>query len=183
VNTPAPLVHPAGRLLLAALVALPAAGCLGVFGNEDSDPWVPPWQRPVASPNRWSSIAIDHAGERGATLDDHGSARAPHFLIGDGLGAGNGEILVSDAWTEQRPGGEIVVVLAGEAEHVEPTMNQQTQLIRLCIHLTDEFGIADEDIRLVRPMRRIDDGSLRNLVAGTRRREPRPADDEDAPGE
>ncbi|MBI4617297.1 MAG: N-acetylmuramoyl-L-alanine amidase [Planctomycetes bacterium] len=192
----------AASLLVSALLL---SACFGIWERGGGTSWTPGWKEPVENPRDWKAIVIHHsASARGnaATFDEWHKAKGwdglgYHFVIGNGTGSGNGEIEIGFRWHEQREGAHagntwynqhgIGICLVGnfEEEESEPTFSQMTALVRLCIHLTEIFGIPDSAIvphKAVRdaergttdcPGKNFDMEEFRGLVAGTREKDPR----------
>ena len=194
--------------LLSLAIAVLLAGCFGIWEREsDSSPWVPPWQRAVASPRPWKWIVLHHSGspiggarELSPPPPEDEDEDAPpdcpyHFVIGNGRGSGAGEVEISRRWLEQRvtdhvtaPGvaeDAIGICLIGNFDEGDPTLAQETALLRLCLHLTGAFHIDDAAILAhcevqqpgqpptTCPGSRFDMIPFRKMLEGTRQSAPR----------
>jgi len=103
------------------------------------------------TPNRWKYIVIHHSASRKGNIrymdEDHLSrgmenGLAYHFVIGNGLGMGDGEIGVSRRWTLQLHGGHLAsdalneialgICLVGDFQKRPPTAKQTESLLKLC---------------------------------------------------
>lgn len=107
-------------------------------------------------PGRWKMIICHHSAlQRGnaATYDrDHRrrgmeNGLAYHFVIGNGIDSGDGEIEIGSRWFKQIKGGHvrsdevneiaIGICLVGNLEEQKPTKNQVAALKELLIYLRD----------------------------------------------
>jgi hypothetical protein len=142
---------PMGRLSAPQLAALKRApvGFEAVFKTESD------------LAGDWDRVVIDHTGTEAGDLQTLGGAY--HFLIGNGNGAGDGEIQISQRWLEQRsapvsmrlsaekgsdPGKLISVCLVGDGDRKAPTHLQINQLVKLATALQQELNIPRDRVVL-----------------------------------
>lgn len=109
------------------------------------------------SPGRWKMIICHHSAlQRGnaATYDrDHRrrgmeNGLAYHFVIGDGVDSGDGQIEIGSRWLKQIKGGHvrsdelnevaIGICLVGNLDERKPTKNQVAALKELLVYLRDD---------------------------------------------
>lgn len=85
-----------------------------------------------------------------------------HFIIGNGRGAGDGEIQVSQLWNHQQSAlpptgttaidpGAISIVLVGDFEHASPTALQMQRLNQLISTLQARFRISADSVTWLGP--------------------------------
>lgn len=126
----------------------------------------------VAEPGRWDGIVIHHSGQTfGSAVDlarEHQrygyGGLGHHFVIGNGDGEGDGEILVGYRWGRQMDGrhvpgrGQIAtwynehtigVCLIGDGNVRAPSRAQIRQLILLVRTLKRELGLRDDQVYLM----------------------------------
>lgn len=151
------------------LVAMPAASAVNV---ERSD-----WVGSVLAASGelegpvWDGIVIHHSASIQGSLESvtrqhelQGlNGLGYHFLIGNGNGAENGELLVGYRWQGQHPGAHVAgpmseqynatkigICLIGDGDSRGFTPEQLSTLMQLVRGLQEEFGIADEAVELHR---------------------------------
>ncbi len=114
---------------------------------------------------RWRYIIIHHSGTpvgNAAIFDrSHRSRRmenglAYHFVIGNGKGAGDGEIEVGGRWSKQLQGGHvrsrrmneisIGIGLVGNFERTYPTRRQTESLLLLVRYLVNKYNISKKRV-------------------------------------
>ena len=124
--------------------------------------------RPVAA-GRWTAIYVHQSKtSRGdaATLAEAaaawGVAGPPdHFVVGNGLGAGDGEVQFTPRWDEQRPAAPpaagatidpacISICLVGDFDRARPTDAQLQRLSALLSALSRRLDVPPERIHVVR---------------------------------
>lgn len=114
---------------------------------------------PPVADNRWQAIVVHHSGTtRGnaQTLAEiHQSQGYPglgfHFVIGNGEGAGDGEVQIGYRWKQQTDGfyrDAISVCLIGDGDRSAPTAEQMDQLIRLVTVLQQKLNLPAERVLL-----------------------------------
>jgi hypothetical protein len=121
------------------------------------------------APNRWKFVYVHHSGSvegSAASVAETGeagsaaAALADHFVIGNGDGAGDGEVQVGQRWNAQESAGRthgldrvdpdcISVCLIGDLDRAPPTPRQMDQLGRLITSLQSKFQIGRERIWVV----------------------------------
>lgn len=109
----------------------------------------------------WGRVIIDHSGTTSGDLQTLGEAY--HFLIGNGSGAGDGEIQIGDRWMNQiqasqalSPTGDrsaelgqaISICLVGDGNRNAPTSLQIQQLVRLVTAIQREIKIPRDAVML-----------------------------------
>ena len=125
--------------------------------------WIPP--KNVSS--RWKYVVIHHSGSDASTprgmrdwhVNGRGwSALGYHFVIGNGVGYGDGEVYVGERWTRQMHGAHcktpdnryndrgVGVCLIGDLETHGPTPRQVRALTRLVSFLSEKCGIPKSRI-------------------------------------
>ena len=118
---------------------------------------------------RWLSIVIHHSGSPAgspATLDERHRAMGLaglgyHFVIGNGVGMGDGEIHVGRRWLDQLPGAHVAgvqgdyynrtsigICLVGNGDRRRFTDAQIQRLAELTASLTHELGIPADRVLL-----------------------------------
>jgi len=125
------------------------------------------WIPPGGVSNRWNSIVIHHSASDRSTpqgmRDWHVNGRGwvalgYHFVIGNGVGYGDGKVYVGERWTKQMhgahcktPGNQynnhgIGICLIGDLQTHAPTRNQIAALTKLLAFLTAESRIPSSRI-------------------------------------
>jgi hypothetical protein len=120
------------------------------------------------SRNHWSSISIAFSGTRGGNIQRLAAARGLadpakldcHFLVGNGIGASDGEIQTTPSWLNQcliRPGATwrgdertIRIYLVGNGVSSLPTDYQLKRLEMLLESLCRKFDISPDAVYLPR---------------------------------
>ena len=119
-------------------------------------------QTPVQA-GRWKYIYVHHSrsatGNASVLADAAGPATAlpDHFVIGNGEGAGDGEIQVGQRWNSQQPAGRTAGVdpvdpdcrskcMVGDLDRSPPTPRQKEQQGRLVAALQDRLRIGREGV-------------------------------------
>jgi len=161
--------------LILAVVAAATAGLFYALRSRGPVRVVPSSEADVAmvsdrasAPIRaWRGVVLHHSATpsgNAAYLDrihPPGAAAdclAFHFLIGNGLGAADGEIQVGARWRRQTPGpfgsagkGDLVnICLVGDLARQPPTRMQMASLTHLLRYLQGRFGLSCRDVRLHR---------------------------------
>jgi hypothetical protein len=147
----------------------PSAGpfCLSAYYRLDSvDHAV--YSRIAPTANRWRSIEIAFSGTKGGNIQRLAAARGLsdpanlncHFLIGNGIGANDGEIQTTESWLNQRsiqPGDDwrgdertICICLVGNGVSSLATDYQLKRLETLLESLCRKFDIPAEAVYLPR---------------------------------
>lgn len=115
---------------------------------------------PPVADSRWQAIVVHHSGTtRGnaQTLAEiHQSQGFPglgfHFVIGNGEGAGDGEVQIGYRWKQQIDGlfyrDAISVCVIGDGDRAAPTAAQMEQLIRLVTVLQQRLNLPAERVLL-----------------------------------
>jgi hypothetical protein len=150
----------ATSLLLIALAPAPlapdAAGTLFAVDQDDSFDRIFTTRAPV-SPGRWTQIFIHHSRTRGGnavTLGQQGGM-GDHFLIGNGIDCGDGEVQIGHRWSSQQPakpegaqvaGGCISICLVGDLDQAPPTANQLLRLEQLVQVLQRRLDVRGRDV-------------------------------------
>lgn len=115
--------------------------------------------RPIQT-GYWSGILIHHSktlSGNGLSLSDPERGEKDHFIIGNGLGALDGEIQISSRWRSQTgalpPAGTggmdrrcISICLVGDFDQTGPTDLQMDRLIRLVRTLQSRLKIPAERV-------------------------------------
>lgn len=120
---------------------------------------------------KWDGIVIHHSasiqGSLASVTRQHEmqglNGLGYHFLIGNGNGAEDGELLVGYRWQGQHPGAHVAgplseqynaskigICLIGDGDSRGFTAEQLSTLMELVRGLQDEFGIADNAVELHR---------------------------------
>lgn len=99
-------------------------------------------------------IEIVASGRPQGSAADFDAAGAPHSVIGNGQGAGDGEVQLtvrgrSGAIDAARP--RLRICLIGDPKRGEPTPAQCRALVDLCRHLGTRYGIPPERIVATAP--------------------------------
>ena len=124
--------------------------------------------RPVAA-GRWRAIYVHQSqtpGGDAATLADAAAVRgvsgpADHFVIGNGLGAGDGEVQFTPRWDEQRPAAPpaagagvdaacVSICLVGDFDRAPPTAAQVARLRGLIAALRGRLDIPPDGVHVLR---------------------------------
>jgi hypothetical protein len=112
---------------------------------------------------RWKSIFIHHSrtpSGSATTLAAQASGLADHFVICNGIGGGDGELQISQRWTQQSPPGLtpgleridqdcISICLIGDFNRLAPTAAQQQRLSNLVSALQHRLVIPADDVTVV----------------------------------
>ena len=118
---------------------------------------------------RWRTIYVHQSktgGGDAATLADAAADRgvtgpADHFVIGNGLGAGDGEVQFTPRWDEQRSAAAptadtsidaacVSICLVGDLDRARPTEAQLRRLDGLIAALCRRLNLSPRDVRLIR---------------------------------
>ncbi|MDX2114581.1 MAG: peptidoglycan recognition family protein [Planctomycetota bacterium] len=120
---------------------------------------------------RWSGIVIHHSASpvgSAASIADQHTARGLkglgyHFVISNGQGAPDGQIVVGSRWQAQLPGAHVSgpraeqynrqtigICLVGDGERREFTEAQVARLVELVTALQKKLGIPDRSVVLHR---------------------------------
>jgi hypothetical protein len=125
---------------------------------------------PGIEKDRWQAIVIHHAGQPYGNAQSLGQQHMAqgygglsyHFVIGNGDGAGDGEIEVGFRWTRQLDGRHIFtadtsawynahaigICLIGNGDRTAPTKAQMEQLVRLVTALQRKLNIPASRVLL-----------------------------------
>jgi hypothetical protein len=112
---------------------------------------------------RWKYIYIHHSGATAGSASSLADANGPsitvpdHFVVGNGEGAGDGEIQVGQRWNTQQPAGKtrgldrldpdcISVCVIGDFDRASPTPRQMEQLARLVTSLQNKLQIGRDRV-------------------------------------
>lgn len=151
------------------LTVLPAATAI----SEDRSDWLGSVLAPAeqAEGPRWDGIVIHHSASIQGSLDSLTRQHelqglrglGYHFVIGNGNGAEDGELMVGYRWSSQLPGAhvdgprseeynatKIGICLIGDGDRRGFTAEQMSTLVQIVRGLQDEFGIPDEAVELHR---------------------------------
>jgi hypothetical protein len=150
----------ATSLLLIALAPAPltpdAAGTLFAVDENDSFEQIFSTRAPV-TPGRWTQIFIHQSrtpGGNAVTLGQQ-DGMGDHFLIGNGLDCGDGEIQIGRRWSAQQPAkpagaqvadGCISICLVGNLDQTMPTDAQLLRLEQLVQVLQRRLGVRGKDV-------------------------------------
>lgn len=128
---------------------------------------------PAPGPARWQAIVIHHSGQsfgNAQTLAEQHRAAGrgglgDHFVIGNGDGAGDGEVQVGYRWTNQLPGAQVhgsvgghdrwynqhavEICLIGNGDDHAPTTAQMQQLVHLVTALQRRLDIPADRVYLM----------------------------------
>lgn len=142
----------------------------GAAWDPTTSPFAPLWRRldgtPV-QPGRWRYIVIHHSASRSgsaAGMDRYHREKrhmvnglAYHFVIGNGRGAGDGEIEVGARWTRQLNGGHLAsdaqnqvslgICLVGNFTESMPTVRQMASLRELVQYLMQRCDLTPSQVR------------------------------------
>ncbi|MCC7192528.1 MAG: N-acetylmuramoyl-L-alanine amidase [Phycisphaeraceae bacterium] len=133
---------------------------------------------PSPDPHAWTAIVIHQSGAAGGSAETLGQTHQKlglgglgyHFVLGNGHGAPDGQIVAGFRWTSQQrgafPGGSvdplgrrtISICLIGEAKS-PPTPMQLRQLVWLVQQLQAKFGISADHVLTPRTISGSNDGS------------------------
>ncbi|MEO0513273.1 MAG: peptidoglycan recognition family protein [Planctomycetota bacterium] len=123
------------------------------------------------APREWGGIVIHHSGHRFDTIESieqrHHAAKLAsigyHFVIGNGSGLNDGEVVATERWTRQQPGAHtsgpeagwynrntIGICLVGDGERERFTPAQIDALTALVAELRNDRGLAADEIVLHR---------------------------------
>lgn len=122
-------------------------------------------QIPVAD-GRWKYIYVHHSGAasgNASIIADAAGANGSlpdHFVIGNGQGAGDGEVQIGQRWNSQQPAGKtagldrvdsdcISICLVGDLDRSPATPRQLEQLQKLVTSLQDRLGVARDRVWVV----------------------------------
>ncbi len=119
--------------------------------------------RVPAVANRWKYIYIRHSATKAGsaiTISQQPGGLGDHFVIGNGDGSIDGEIQISERWTEQvaptpPPGAlnidpqAISICLIGDFHQNLPTPLQMQRLNKLVATLQSRFQISARDVQMV----------------------------------
>ncbi|MEM9166028.1 MAG: peptidoglycan recognition family protein [Planctomycetota bacterium] len=162
----------AAVLRIPALVASSGPKSLEAIFQTDS----------AVEPGRWHGIVVHHSGSphgSATTIDaehrQHGlNGLGYHFVIGNGNGAGNGELHVGARWLEQshgaHTGGElgdwynrntIGICLVGDGSRRDFTPAQMQRLVGLVSELQERLGLPASSVKLHRELATTDSPGLR----------------------
>ena len=110
---------------------------------------------------QWKFIYVHHShtmSGNAQTLSEPGADLADHFVIGNGEGCGDGEILIGYRWKQQQAAGRtpgadwirpdcISICLVGDFNQTHPTAAQQRHLVQLVQALQDRLHIPAGNVR------------------------------------
>lgn len=116
--------------------------------------------------NRWKYIYVHHSGaatgNASIVADASGSSATlpDHFVVGNGLGAGDGEVQVGQRWNAQQPAGKTVgldrvdsdcisICVVGDLDRAPATPRQLEQLQRLVTALQDRLKVSRDRVWVV----------------------------------
>jgi len=116
----------------------------------------------VSQPGHWQYVYVHHShtlsGAANALLTPDGNL-PDHFVIGNGNGATDGELLISQRWNHQQaaaPAGVdkieptcISICLIGDLDRTAPTAAQMTRLTQLVSALQSQLRITGEHLVLL----------------------------------
>ena len=110
--------------------------------------------------DRWNAIFVHDSGQETGNADRVGQLHRAmgyeglgfHFVIGNGQGAGDGELQVGYRWLKQTDGiflnGAVSICLVGDGDRTSPTPAQMRQLVELVRVLQQRLGIPPRRVRL-----------------------------------
>lgn len=139
----------------------PSAGpfCLAAYYRLDAIDHVIQ-SRACQAPQRWNSIEVYFSGTKRGSLQQPAGAvdMNCHFLVGNGVGADDGEIQASDSWqkqwslpasrTWQGSNRTIRICLVGDGNETLPTNYQLKRLEALLEALCRKFSIPAQSVYL-----------------------------------
>jgi len=114
------------------------------------------------TPDRWDSIKIFFSGTQGGNIGRLATAsglHSPaeincHFVLCNGVGAGDGEIQTTESWQAQRGGERMIrICLIGNGVSALPTDYQLKRLESLLEALCRRFNISPNSVYLPRDCR------------------------------
>lgn len=150
----------ATSLLLIALAPAPltpdAAGTLFAIDQNDSFEQIFATKTPVTQ-GRWTQIFIHQSRTRGGNAVTLGQrdGMGDHFLIGNGIQCGDGEIQIGRRWSAQQAAqpvgaqvaaGCISICLVGDLDQAPPTDAQLLRLEQLVQVLQRRLGVRGKDV-------------------------------------
>lgn len=150
----------ATSMLLIALAPAPltpdAAGTLFAIDQNDSFEQVFATKTPVGT-GRWTQIFIHQSRTRGGNAVTLGQpdGMGDHFLIGNGIECGDGEIQIGRRWSAQQVAkpvgaqvgeGCISICLVGDLDQTAPTEAQLVRLEQLVQVLQRRLGVRGKDV-------------------------------------
>jgi hypothetical protein len=144
---PSPLEQQASS----SLFAIEAPESLDTVFSSTSEP---------VTGGRWHTIFIHHSASvsgSGQSIAESAGGLPDHFVIGNGDGAGDGEIQIGQRWKQQlaagvTPGANginpdcISICLVGDFNQSRPTITQQRRLAQLVSTLQNRLGIPRKQI-------------------------------------
>jgi hypothetical protein len=109
---------------------------------------------------RWHTLFIHHTATLSGSaqsLAETATGLPDHFVIGNGDGAGDGEIQIGQRWTQQlvagvTPGADRIdpdclsICLVGDFNQSRPTVTQQRRLAQLVSTLQNRLGIGRKQV-------------------------------------
>lgn len=112
---------------------------------------------------RWNSVYIHQSrttGGSATTLSGSKDGLADHFVICNGKGGADGEVQISQRWTQQSPAGVtagldrieedcISICVIGDFNHAAPTAAQQQRLSELVSTLQHSLRISSKNLILI----------------------------------
>jgi hypothetical protein len=116
-----------------------------------------------AKSDQWKFIYVHQsatAGGNARSLAFSPEGLCDHFVVGNGNGCQDGEILMSPRWNSQHPASAspgiehiepncISICLVGDFDHSMPTPTQLSRLQQLVTTLQSQFRISAEDVILL----------------------------------
>lgn len=145
---------------------------------------------------RWQRIVIHHSGAPFGSAETIGAEHTArglqglgyHFVIGNGQGAGDGELFVGRRWLQQLPGAHVAgpsapwnnehaigICLVGDGDRRAFTPAQLARLSELVSSLCAQLGIPEDQVMLHRdlaptssPGRMFPEAALRASLAAVR---------------
>lgn len=161
-NSPPLAMQPAPRVIIPEYKPAPVQPkARTVVSSSAPRSWVP-----MAAARPWRWIVIHHsATPMGSVAEFDKVHRAKgwdecgyHFVIGNGNGAGDGEIQVGPRWPKQKWGAHaktpdnryneygIGICLVGNFENSRPTQKQLAAVAKLTAYLMEKYGISAGNI-------------------------------------